>query len=125
MKMDLRKFDQEKWLTVDDNYLVEHEVRARLLEQKKTSVFGCSTKSEGACEEALRMIVENLVHNYPQIFKLFKSSMDVDCIENTLTRETFEIEAPFGGKMPLEIAARLAMEDFNVIMINEDDVHAL
>ena len=125
MKMDLHSFDQEKWLTVDDNYLLEHEVRSRLLKEKKNSVFGCSPKSRAACEEALQVILGNLLLNYPEVFKRFKNASNVDCVENVLTAEKFEIQAPYGGMEPLEIAARLAMEDFNIILMNDDQVHAL
>ena len=125
MKMDLQSFDQEKWLMVDNNYLLEHEVRSRLLKEKKTSVFGCSPKSGAACKEALEVILDNLLLNYPKVFKRFKNASNVECVENVLTTETFEIQAPFGGMEPLEIAARLAMEDFNIILMNDDHVHAL
>ena len=125
MKMDLHSFDQEKWLTIDNNYLLEHEVRSRLLKEKKASVLGCSPKSEAASEEALQMILDNLLLNYPEVFKRFKNASDVDCVENVLTDEKFEIQAPFGGVDPLEIAARLAMEDFNIILMNDDHVHTL
>ena len=125
MKMDLHSFDQEKWLTVDNNYLLEHEVRSRLLKEKRTSVLGCSPKSEAACEEALQVILDNLLLNYPEVFRRSKNASNVDCVENVLTAEKFEIQAPFEGMEPLEIAARLAMEDFNIILMNDDHVHAL
>lgn len=95
MAMGLKRLDVENWLTLDQNYLPEHNLRCDLLKNKKANVIKCLKGSEDACYE--------VQFGEPAIY-------------NHLTDETSLV----GRKCPnpLEVAAKLAMEDFNILIKN-------
>ncbi|OJZ89875.1 hypothetical protein ASPFODRAFT_79240 [Aspergillus luchuensis CBS 106.47] len=122
--MDVRKLDVENWLTVDKNYMDEHEVRSQLLETEKSKVLQCLPESYDACLEALEEVVEFLCQRFSNVFQQKKCG-DETTVHNKMTGETF----CFGGKNkdvdPLEIAVRLTMEDLSILMKNEEDEYYL
>lgn len=122
--MDVRKLDVENWLTVDKNYMDEHEVRSQLLETEKSKVLQCLPESYDACLEALEEVVEFLCQRFSNVFEQKKCG-DETTVHNKMTGETF----CFGGKNkdvdPLEIAVRLTMEDLSILMKNEEDEYYL
>jgi hypothetical protein len=122
LTMGLRGFGQEGWLTIDDNYVREHEVKLRLLATRGNSVFGCLPAAEPACGEVLEMVVECLTGQYPQLFRL---SAEGEYIEAVRTNETYGLGRSSRRMHPLEIAARLAMEDLNVLAKGKNDQHEL
>lgn len=125
LTMGLRKSSSDKWLTVDGNYLREHEIKSRLLKNYRNRILGCLPEAETACEEVLEAVVADLTQNYPASFKRITDPIVGDAVEIVQTGETFPICAPYGHMMPLEIAARLAMEDFNVLLKDDSDQHTL
>lgn len=122
--MDVRRLDVENWLTVDKNYMDEHEVRSQLLEKEKSKVLQCLPESYDACIEALEEVVEFLCQRFCNVFEQKKCG-DETTVHNKMTGETFS----FGGKNkdvdPLEIAVRLTMEDLSILMKNEEDEYYL
>ncbi|GLA48122.1 hypothetical protein AnigIFM63604_003216 [Aspergillus niger] len=122
--MDVRRLDVENWLTVDKNYMDEHEVRSQLLEKEKSKVLQCLPESYEACLEALEEVVEFLCQRFSNVFEQKKCG-DETTVHNKMTGETFS----FGGKNkdvdPLEIAVRLTMEDLSILMKNEEDEYYL
>lgn len=113
------------WLTVDKKYIQHDRIRADLLANKKNQVLQCLPGSEDACAELLDLVVDFLVQRYPLIFELCGGPEGQDLIRNKVTSETFHIKAPYIGIAPLEIAARLAMEDFNILIKSDDGKHRL
>ena len=69
-------------------------------------------------------VVEDLVAREPERFRRYYDCQ-VDRIEIIETGETFIIASPFGRLRPLEIAARLAMEDFNILKMGNEGQHRL
>lgn len=123
--MDVRKLDVQNWLTVDKNYIDEHQIRSQLLSQEKHKVLQCLPESYDACLEALEEVVEFLCMRFPNVFAK-KTSGDETTVCNKMTGESFV----FGGKHnahidPLEIAVRLTMEDLSILLKNEDDEYYL
>lgn len=122
--MDIRKLDVQNWLTIDKNYMAEHQVRSQLLQQEKSKVLQCLPESYEACLEALEEVVEFLCQRFPDKFE-HKRSGDESTVHNRMTGETFV----FGGQNnqvdPLEIAVRLTMEDLSILMKNTDDEYYL
>ena len=119
--MDVRKLDMENWLTVDKNYMEEHQIRGQLLSQQKRKVLQCLPESYEACVEALEEVVEFLCYRFPSVFAMKKSGDEVT-VHNKMTGEVFM----FGGEKnahidPLEVAVRLTMEDLSILMKNPDD----
>lgn len=119
--MDVRKLDVDNWLTMDKNYLDEHQIRAQLLAQQKRKVLQCLPESYEACVEALEEVVDFLCSRFPAVFAQTKSGDQVT-VNNKMTGEVFV----FGGEKnahidPLEVAVRLTMEDLSILMKNQDD----
>lgn len=119
--MDVRKLDVENWLTVDKNYMEEHQIRRQLLSQQKRKVLQCLPESYEACVEALEDVVEFLCYRFPNAFSQNRSGDEVT-VHNKMTGEVFV----FGGENnshidPLEVAVRLTMEDLSILMKNPDD----
>lgn len=125
LTMDLRKPEKETWLEMDDQYLPEHNIRSKLLNEKKSAVLQRRPGSEAACAEVLELVVQDLITNFPQQFKARPSPSNVDMVEVVATGEVFRAKAPFHEMEPLEIAARLAGEDFNILVKGGQDEHTL
>lgn len=115
MAMGLKRLDIDNWLTLDQNYLPEHEMRCNLLKNKKANVIECLEGSEEACYEVLEIVSCFMSSRFPQHFTM-THEFGEPAIYNRLTDETFLV----GRKCPnpLEVAARLAMEDFNILIKN-------
>ncbi|MCJ1377837.1 hypothetical protein MMC17_000933 [Xylographa soralifera] len=133
LTMGLHKPKHDRWLVVDDNYLVEHAIKQRLLQDKKKSVIGHTQGAEAACEELLKIVVKSLTENYPESFRYCSRPglrvdlcvETVDCVEILSTGEVFQLSAPFTPKTALEIAAHLTMEDLNILSIDDNGQHIL
>lgn len=125
MTMGLRRSDLGRWLEIDDQYLIKHNIRSAILDNHKCQVLQCRPGSEAACVEVLDLVVDFLTLTYPAQFRDQSSSTGRDLIEVVATGEVFKVRAPFDGLDPLEIAARLAMEDFNILIKGKDNVHTL
>lgn len=119
MTMGLKKLDWSQWLVVDDTYLQFHAARTRLLAQKKVEVVQvvAEREAEEACAELLREVVAFLTTMYPEHFQLEEKN-GVKVVRNAFTGEEHRVQMPW-KKHPLEICARLAMEDFNLLMKSE------
>lgn len=121
--MGLRKLDEWNWLTVDKNYMKEHEVRDALLRDERENVFQCLPESKEACAEALEDVVNFLCKRFPGMFEQKKRGSDTE-IHNKKTGEKFV----FGSNNtmePLEIAVRLTMEDLSILMKNDEGEYYL
>lgn len=121
MTMGLRRLDAENWLTIDRNYISEHGIRADILSSKKKKVLQCLPGSEDACAEVLDLVVNFLMRKHPAMFKIVKGVGKVESVRNTETGEVFSLKRPSEGMKPLEIAARLVSEDFNVLKKRHDN----
>ena len=124
MTMGLRPSRGKRWIDTDEDWLAEHKARRNILDEPKNSVIQCLPGSELACEEVMALVVDDLIIREPKRFRRYTDSQ-VDRIEIVDTGETFIIASPFGRLRPLEIAARLAMEDFNILEMGKDGQHRL
>lgn len=125
LTMDLRKPQRETWLEVDDQYLPEHCIRSKLLDDKRSTVLQSRPGSEAACAEALELVVQDLTTNFPEKYRAWPSPSNVEMVEIVATGEVFRVRAPFHGIEPLEVAVRLAAEDFNILIKGGKDEHTL
>lgn len=119
--MDVRKLDLDNWLTMDKNYVDEHQIRAQLLAHQKQKVLQSLPEAADACVEALEEVVQFLSTRFPAVFAQTRSGDQVT-VHNKLTGEEFV----FGGENnaridPLEVAVRLTMEDLSILLKNPDD----
>ncbi|GAD94298.1 conserved hypothetical protein [Paecilomyces variotii No. 5] len=122
--MDVRKLDQHNWLTMDKNYMEEHQVRVRLLELERPKVFQCLPESREACTEALREVVTFLCERYPWMFEQTQTEKEMT-VHNKKTGETFVFGGSNNSMEPLEVAVRLSMEDLSILLKNADDEYYL
>ncbi|PGH37034.1 hypothetical protein GX50_00017 [[Emmonsia] crescens] len=112
--MGLKRLDQHNWLTIDKNYMEQHELRDALFQTQRIKVFQCLPEAQHACEELLQEVATYLCGRYPTIFE-----MDKDAVKITKTGEIFCLGDPTDDLEPLEAAARLAMEDFSILLEND------
>lgn len=86
-----------------------------MLQDNHSNVLQCLPSTEAACHEVLDLVVNFLSQRYPQHFTIDHSK---SIIHNHLTKETHLI----GPRCitPMETAARLAMEDFNILVKDPD-----
>lgn len=123
MTMGLKRLDPEEWVLMDKNYLAFHKVRKRILEdvflKRETLCYLDTEKLTGACFELLDLLTEFLATKYPQFFVIIEP-FGRRAIYNKLTKELLHLEWPSIGLHPLEIAARLATEDFNIFLKHEN-----
>lgn len=115
MGMGLKRLDDSNWLTIDANYLPEHNHRIRLLSSCRLNVIECLPISLPACYEVLDLAVSFLTTRFPHQFTTSHNASG-PVIHNHTTGETFPIGPHPHCRNPLEIAALLAMEDFNILI---------
>lgn len=115
MAMGIRKLDPEDWLRVDENFSLEHNIRSELLTKKKDKVLQCLPESEDACVEALEVVVKCLTEKFPDTFQTSNTLSECNQVRVAETGETLDIKPPFNNLQPLEVAARLAMEDLSLL----------
>ena len=121
MSMRLSRSDTNNWLTLDRSYFDFHAARQQLLWQHPTQVikYQESPRVNLACKELLEMVIEFLCIRRKAFF-----GADGARVYNRLIGEEFNISD--GSNHPLELAARLAMEDFNILMMEDGgDEHKL
>ncbi|OAX81480.1 hypothetical protein ACJ72_04185 [Emergomyces africanus] len=112
--MGLKRLDQLNWLTIDKNYMEQHELRDALFRTQRIKVFQCLPEAEHACEELLHEVATYLCGRYPTIFE-----MGPDVVKITKTGEVFCLGNHTQKSAPLEVAARLAMEDLSILLEND------
>lgn len=108
--MGLKRLEKSNWLTIDETYLPEHTIRASLLETHHPCVLQVLPPAIEATHELLDLVIEFLLQRYPDNFTLLSPSK----ILNKLTGDEHVIGRQCSN--PLETAARLCMEDFNILL---------
>lgn len=112
--MGLRRLEASNWLPIDSRlHKSEHALRSSLLSTHHPNVVQCLPGSEQACHEVLDLVTTFLVARYPNDFTITTTPAG-RAIRNHLTNENFLIDSTCTN--PLEVAARLAMEDFNILI---------
>lgn len=117
MTMGLRKMDRKDWLTIDNTYERFHGTRSTLLAEKRNECIQVLPEAEMACEELMREVVAFLVERYPGCFQIV-NTREGEQVRNEIRKEEFRLERPWDVH-PLEMCARLAMEDFNILKKGE------
>ncbi|EFW20916.1 hypothetical protein D8B26_002798 [Coccidioides posadasii str. Silveira] len=122
IRMALKKMDRINWLTVDRNYCSLYEIRNTLFNTQKEKMVQCLPEAREACQEALREVVTFLCKRYPAMFETYASSSG-QRVRNNKTGEEFSLNGWDDSLSPLEIAARLSMDDMNIILKNKEGMH--
>ncbi|KAF1364523.1 hypothetical protein EJ07DRAFT_151791 [Lizonia empirigonia] len=113
----LKELDANEWLVVDDTYKAQHSARDLLLTKKHAECIQVRYDGETACEELLDEVVKFLVATYPDSFSI-RTVNRRKHIRNEITREEWSLVRPFDCH-PLEVCARLATEDFSILLKGE------
>ncbi|KAF3050080.1 hypothetical protein E8E11_010116 [Didymella keratinophila] len=113
----LKKDSLKEWLTIDKTYKDIQTARDYLLTKKNTECVQIKGDGENACEELLQEVVKSLVARYPESFSV-KTINRRKYVRNEITKEEWSLVRPFDCH-PLELCARLAMEDFNILVNGE------
>ena len=116
---------KKSWLLHDDNYFLEHRVRQKLLETRKTDVMGFNAIAEPCAEELLSLVVENLTENYPDNYNRMDNGTATDRVKVTKTGEIFYLRPPNRKGSALETVGQLAVEDFNILLKGPCGNHVL
>jgi hypothetical protein len=118
LQLGLRKVNSMgQWLTVDNSYIELHEARTALLDRKQPECVQVRFDGEDACEELMDQIVQHLCVKYPDHFNT-KIKNGRRFIRNELSSEDISLARPFPYR-PIEICARLAVEDFSIFVRND------
>lgn len=120
--MGLKKLNEADWLVIDDQYEVRHSIRKSLFDTQNAKVSQCLPEAKEACEEALTKVASFLCKRYPNMFETDFFPLETHYANNN-TLERFVLEKSRINIPALEIAARLAMEDFTILMKNEEGQH--
>lgn len=120
--MDVRKLDAQNWLTLDKNYMDEHQVRSQLLHEKREEVLRCLPESIDPCQEALEEVSDFLCERFPNMFEMsIEDGRKI--VDNRMTGDKFTVsgrDPNEGSTEALEAAVRLTMEDLSILMMNEE-----
>ncbi|EEP82205.1 predicted protein [Uncinocarpus reesii 1704] len=122
IRMSLKKMDQTNWLTVDKNYAPLHEIRLGLLETQREKMVQCLPEAREACQEALQEVSDFLCRRYPAMFETYMSNSGPK-VRNKQNGEVYCLDGRDDSISPLEVAARLGMDDLTIILKNEDGMH--
>ena len=131
MTMGLKKLDLGDWLALDNDYLKFHTVRKEMLDDpaSKSEVIQYidADTANPACREVLTKVSSYLAKKHPDIFRIYHRG-NKNFISNGLTHERHLISPSLDNMDTvdtLEIAARLAMEDLNILKKGDDGRHQL
>lgn len=131
MTMGLKKLDLGDWLALDNDYLKFHTVRKEMLDDSASNdeviQYIDAHTADPACREVLTKVSSYLVKKHPDIFSVYNQG-NKKFICNKLTQERHLISPPLDNMDsmdPLEIAARLTMEDLNILRKGDDGRHQL
>jgi len=88
-------------------------------------VLQYAPSTEKACEELLGLVAEFLTKRYPDQFSIEQKKSKYKSVLNKNTSEHFSLEPKDEALHPLEACARLAMEDFNILIKDNFGEHRL
>ncbi|EGC45037.1 conserved hypothetical protein [Histoplasma capsulatum var. duboisii H88] len=92
----------------------QHELCEALFRTQRIKVFQCLPEARHACEELLHEVAAYLCGRYPEVFEI-----DNNAVSIKKTGKVYRLGDPISRLEPLEVAARLAMEDLSIVLENE------
>lgn len=102
----------------------QHKIRDSLFNNHRKNVFKCLPEAEAACREALEQVTKYLCNRYPFMFQKDQLNTGERLVRVTETDEKFDL-SPRSKMEPVEIAARLSMEDLSILLENENGIYYL
>jgi dimethylamine monooxygenase subunit A len=108
LKLGLQPLKLEEWIEIDQELSDCLRLKAELLHDRRSEVFGGLPGSEAAQREVLNLLLEHLPQRFPEVYQL-----EFDRITNLQTQQIWRI-SDFAAQ-PLELAGRLVQEDLCLI----------
>lgn len=108
----LKALALKNWLEIDAKFYSYLQCKAKLLSNRHADVFVALSGTRSAQAEALNLLIDYLLTYAPEIY----SPLD-NGIRNLKTGETWEFDAFTDA--PLDLAGRLAQEDFCLLLPGE------
>jgi hypothetical protein len=115
--------DTNKWIEIDSNYREEIKLKQKLLNSPcRNDIFLHKEEAYAGSMEALKMLIEHLPYQYPNMFHGNHSKTK---ITNLITDQTFDLTES-NHLHPLEIASLLVQEDLVIMQQhpNQEIYHA-
>jgi len=108
---------EDKFIEVGSTYLDQMKLKKEVLAKHydEVMVFRATPSTELAKREVLDMVVDCIIKEYPNMFK-----MEGDNIHNLATDETWKVKGEKLEEDPLIIASLLVQEDFCILEQDDD-----
>ncbi len=108
----------DEWIQIDPNYREQIKLKQTLLNSSRRSdLFLYKDEAYEGSMEALKMLIEYLPNQYPNMFHTNHSKTK---IINLITNQTFNLTES-DHSHPLEIAAYLVQEDLVIMQRNSNE----
>ena len=109
--------DTNKWIEIDSNYREQIKLKQKLLNSsRRNDIFLHKKEAYAGSMEALKMLIEYLPYQYPNMFHGNHSKTK---ITNLITDQTFDLTES-NHLHPLEIASLLVQEDLVIMQQHPD-----
>jgi hypothetical protein len=108
MSLGLKALNIQDWLEIDEQFADELALKGELLKKQYSDVFVSLPESQPSQQEALNLLLNHLLEQFPQYFRSHGS-----IIKNLITGQIWNV-TDFEAA-PLDLAGRLVQEDL-VIM---------
>lgn len=112
LAMGLKPLGLPDWIEIDTAFAEQLQLKQELLTQRHAQVFAELPGSQPAQQEVLQLLVEHLLHYFPQHYQQQQGDL---C--NCVTRQRWCL-AEF-AKKPLDLAGRLVQEDLCLMLPTE------
>ena len=118
MTMGLQSLDLHQWIQIDRNYREQIRLKQKLFNShRRADLFFCKEETDASAMETLRMLIEHLPAQYPN---MFEGNHSKTRITNLITQQTFDL-TDSNHLHPLEIAALLVQEDLVIMQQKPND----
>lgn len=129
MTMGLKPLPLPEWIEIDANFAEQLTLKQHLLKQRYNDVFVSLPGSEAAQQEVLQLLVEHLLHYFPQHYQDDSAQSNHSApknndrqLRNCITNQVWHT-ADFAAN-PLDLAGRLVQEDL-CLMLPENQTYIL
>ncbi len=107
MAMGLQPLAIESWIEIDDQFSHQLERKVELFREREPDVFVSLPSSRSAQEEVLALLVQHLLHYFPEYYQQQGSNL-----RNQITGQVWNLQNP---AQPLALASQLVQEDLCVL----------
>lgn len=111
LRMGLKPLAVENWIDIDDDFVVQLALKAKLLSCCHQRVFAATAETQPAQQESLQCLISHLLTYFPSVYRSIEGSNPA--IHNLKTQQTWPLANDLA---PLDLAARLVQEDLCLML---------